>query len=135
MSSARRHAQQLVDLDLTHDAAAVRRAAFEASAFVARRVVDAVPGDARRIVATGGGTRVDAWVQALADCTRLPVHVADVPEGGALGAAFVARCAAGLETSMTDASRWARTARIVEPDAAWADAAAERYERFVEVAG
>ncbi len=34
---------QLVDLDLTHDAASVRRAAFEASAFVARRMIDASP--------------------------------------------------------------------------------------------
>ena len=32
----------LVDLDLTHDAAAVRRAVFEASGFVTRRMVDAV---------------------------------------------------------------------------------------------
>src|SRR5262249_50923975 len=53
----------LTDLDLTHDAAAVRRAAFEASGFVARRAIDAAIThaglDARRIVATGGGTRVD----------------------------------------------------------------------------
>ena len=32
--------------------------------------------------------------------TGLPVHVAAVPEGGALGAAFLARMAAGLETDM-----------------------------------
>jgi len=126
---------QLVDLDLTHDAAAVRRAAFEASAFVARRIIDAAPVDARRIIATGGGTRLDAWVQALADGTRLPVHVAEVPEGGALGAAFLARCAAGLEQSMIDASRWARTARVVDPDPAWMSAVNDRYERFTEVAG
>jgi xylulokinase len=130
--SARR--AQLVDLNLTHDAAAVRRGAFEASGFVARRMIDAA-GGARRIVATGGGTRVESWVQALADCTDLPVHVCDVPEGGALGSAYLARVAAGLETSMADAARWARTARIVEPDPAWGDAVADRYARFSEAAG
>ena len=78
-------------------------------------MIDASPVPARRIVATGGGTRVDGWMQALADCTGLPVHVCAVPEGGALGAAFLARLAAGLETSMTDAARWARTARVVDP--------------------
>ena len=113
----------------------VRRAAFEASGFVARRMIDASPVAAQRIVATGGGTRVDGWVEALADSTRLPVHVFAIPEGGALGAAFLARLAAGLETSMGDAGRWARTARIVEPDPAWAPHVAERYERFKEVAG
>jgi xylulokinase len=126
---------QLVDLDLTHDAASVRRAAFEASAFVARRMIDAAPVRARRVVATGGGTRVDGWMRALADCTGLPVHVCAVPEGGALGAAYLARLAAGLETSMTDAARWARTVRVVDPDPRWASAVADRYARFCEVAG
>ncbi len=126
---------QLVDLDLTHDAASIRRAAYEASAFVARRIIDATPVAARRIVATGGGTRVDGWIAALADCTGLPVHVCAVPEGGALGAAFLARMAAGLETAMGDAARWARTARIVEPDHAWNSAVEDRYARFCAVAG
>ena len=71
----------LHDLDLTHGPDAVRRAAYEASAFVARRHIELGGVDARRIVATGGGTRVEAWVQALADCTNLPVDVVAVPEG------------------------------------------------------
>jgi xylulokinase len=131
--SARR--AKLVDLDLTHDAAAVQRAAYEAAGFVTRRMLDASPVSARRIVATGGGTRVDGWVRALADCTGLPVHVCAVPEGGALGAAFLARMAAGLETTTNDAARWARTERIVEPDPAWASAVGDRYERFCSIAG
>jgi xylulokinase len=125
---------QLVDLDLTHGAAVVRRAAYEASAFVARRMIEASPAPARRIVATGGGTRVDAWLAALADATGLPVHVCATAEGGALGAAFLGRMAAGLETNMVDGSRWARTDRIVEPDRAWTSATAERYARFVAAA-
>ncbi|MCZ7525540.1 MAG: FGGY-family carbohydrate kinase [Acidimicrobiia bacterium] len=126
---------QLVDLDLTHDAAALHRAGFEAAGFVTRRVVEASGVAARRIVAVGGGTRVDEWMQALADCTGLPVDVAAVPEGAARGAAFLARVAAGLESSPTDAARWARTGRTVEPDPAWEQAVADRYGRFLEVAG
>jgi xylulokinase len=123
----------LHDLDLTHGPAAARRAAYEASAFVARRHIELGDVPARRIVATGGGTRVEAWVQALADCTRLPVDVVAVPEGGALGAAFMARVVAGLERSTADASRWVRTDRRVEPERVWADAADRRYARFVEL--
>jgi xylulokinase len=126
---------QLVDLDLTHGPAAARRAALESTAFATRRMIDAAPMTARRIVATGGGTRLDGWVEALADCTGLPVHVCAVPEGGALGAAFLARLACGLETSMTDASRWARTARVVDPAPGWQPHVDERYARFCEVAG
>ncbi len=128
----------LADLDLTHGPAALRRAAFEASGFVTRRTIDAAR-DAhgvwpRRIVATGGGTRVDEWVQAIADCTGLPVECTEVPEGAALGSAFLARCAIGLEPDgMRGAARWARVGRTAEPDPAWAEAAASRYERFLQL--
>jgi xylulokinase len=124
-------------LDLTHGPAGVRRAAYEASGFVVRRIVElsgALPA-AKRIVATGGGTHDGEWVQAVADATNLPVDVTAVPEGAALGAAWLARMAAGLETDMGDASRWASTARRVEPDPLWADAIAGRYERFRALAG
>ncbi len=123
----------LHDLDLTHDAVAVRRAAYEAAGFVVRHHLDLAGVDARRIVATGGGVRSAAWVQALADATGLPVDVVAVPEGAALGAAFTARVIAGLEASAGDARRWAGTAARVEPDPAWADAAADRYARFRQV--
>jgi xylulokinase len=123
----------LHDLDLTHGAAAARRAAFEASGFVVKRHLDLGRVPAKRIVATGGGTRVADWVQAVADCTNLPVDVVAVPEGGALGAAFMARLLVGLEQSTSDAVRWARSAGRVEPDPAWASAAAGRYDRFVEL--
>jgi xylulokinase len=121
-------------LDLTHHAAALRRAAYEASGFCARRMIDASGVTARRIIATGGGTRVDEWVQTLADATGLPVDCVAVPEGGALGSAWLARITAGLEdqmTGMVEGRRWARTGRRVEPDPKWKDAVATRYEEFL----
>jgi xylulokinase len=121
-------------LALHHTAAHLTRAGYEAAGFVVRHHLDLARESAglapRRIVATGGGTRDAAWMRALADCTGLPVDVAAVPEGAALGSAFVARCVAGLEPGMTDARRWARTSHTVEPDPAWVDAADGRYERF-----
>lgn len=123
----------LHDLNLTHGPAELRRAAHEASGFVVRHHLELAGARARRIVATGGGTRVEAWVQALADCTGLPVDIVAVPEGGALGAAFLARVTAGVEESAAGAGRWARVARRVEPHPAWAEAADRRYRRFVDL--
>ncbi|MGD1240697.1 xylulokinase [Mycobacterium seoulense] len=120
-------------LDLTHDAAALRRAAYEASGFVVRQLIELSGAPVARIVATGGGTRVGPWMQAIADATGRPVEVSGVPEGAALGAAFLARMAAGLETSITDAARWARTERVIEPDPGWAVAVQDRYRRFLEL--
>jgi xylulokinase len=122
----------LLGLDLTHDASAVARASSEAAGFVVRHHIELSGTAPRRIVASGGGTRVREWVQALADCTGLPVDVVAVPEGGALGAAFVARVAAGLEASMGEAARWSRVGERVEPDPVWEQAAAGRYRMFRE---
>jgi xylulokinase len=70
------------------------------------------------------------WMQAVADATGLPVDTVAVPEGAALGAAFLARMAAGLETSFDAAADWARAGRRIEPDPAWAAAASLRYQQF-----
>jgi xylulokinase len=119
-------------LDLTHGPAAVRRAAYEAAGFVARRILDMAGCTPTQIVATGGGVRDGAWMQALADCAGVPVVRAIVPEGAALGMAWMARMAAGLESSLDDAARWFRPGRTVHPDEMWARACARRYEQFLD---
>lgn len=129
---------RLVDLDVGHGPAAVMAAAHEASGFVVRHHLDlAAEGEPavvtpERIVASGGGTQSARWMQGLADTTGLPVDVAAVPQGAALGAAYQARVTAGLEPDTSGAGRWARTDRRVEPRPEWADAAAIRYARFRE---
>lgn len=121
-------------VDLTHDAASLRRAGYEASGFVVRRLIELSGAPVSRVIATGGGTRVRPWMQAIADATGRPVRLSSAADGAALGAAFVARLAVGLETSMTDAARWAATGHVVDPDPAWADAMEDRYARFLELA-
>src|SRR6202012_5155781 len=113
-------------LDLTHDAVSVRRAAYEASGFVVRQLIELRGAPVSRIVAAGGGTRVQPWMQAIADATGRPVEVSGVAEGAALGAAFLGRIAAGLETTIADAARWASTDRVVDPDPGWAAAIEDR---------
>jgi xylulokinase len=125
----------LHDLDLTHGPGALQRAAWEASGFVVRHHIDLAGVAGKRLIATGGGTRVEGWMQALADATGLPVHVAAEPEGAARGAAFLARMAAGLDSDLAEAARWAATGSVVEPDSVWAPKAAERYLRFLELSG
>jgi xylulokinase len=120
-------------LDLTHDAGSVRRAAYEASGFVVRQLIELSGAPVARIVAVGGGTQVQPWMHAIADVTGRPVEVSGVAEGAALGAAFLGRMALGLESTITDAARWASTERVVEPDPVWAGAVGDRYRRFLEL--
>jgi xylulokinase len=108
----------------------VVRAAYEASGFVIRRIVKRSGMDAHRVVATGGGSRSVPWMQAVADSTGLPVDAVAVPEGAALGASFLARMAAGLETDFRASGTWAAHGSRIDPDPAWAAAASERFEAF-----
>jgi xylulokinase len=121
-------------LDLTHDAATLRRAAYEASGFVVRQLIELSGVNPARIVAAGGGTRVEPWLRAIADATGRPVEVSGVAEGAALGAAFLGRMAVGRESSIADAARWAGVERVVEPDRGWTGPMEDRYGRFLELA-
>jgi xylulokinase len=120
----------LLDLDLTDGPDTMSRAAFEASGFVVRNILERTGVAGRRIVASGGGIQAAAWMAAVADTTGLPVDTVGVAEGAALGAAFLARMAAGLEPSLEGSSRWASPGRRIEPDPAWREAADARYQRF-----
>jgi xylulokinase len=106
-------------LDIGSGAEAMERAAYEASGFVVRRMIERAGVKPTRIVASGGGSRVTAWMAAVADATNLPVETVAVPEGAALGAAFFARLAAGLEASLDDSTRWKGVTRS---SAIWARA-------------
>ena len=120
---------------LSHGPAHLRRAVFEATGFVVRHIVglaSACGTAPRRYVVTGGGVMNKEWLRALCEVLGAPVLPMAVPEGAALGAAFLARMAAGLETSLSDAGRWSRWAAPVEPRPEWAEAAGERYERWAE---
>jgi xylulokinase len=120
----------LFDLDITDGPSGVARAAYEASGFVVRSMIDRAGMAARRIVASGGGTQVPAWMAGMADATGLPVDTVAVPEGAALGAAFLARMAAGLEPSLDGSMAWARRGARFDPDRRWQEAAEGRYQRF-----
>jgi xylulokinase len=123
----------LHDLDITSGPAGLERAAYEASGFVVRRMLDMAGVTPRRIVASGGGSRVLPWKAAIADATGAPVDAVLVPEGAALGASYLARMAAGLETGLDGADRWAKTGQRTEPDEVWGKAVQERYARFLEL--
>jgi xylulokinase len=120
----------LHDLHIGMGPAEIWRAAVEASGFAVRHILDLAGVPTRRLVVTGGGALSRSWTQALADATALPVDVVAVPQGAALGAAYMARVAAGLEADASGAGRWARTGHRVEPDARGSESTDRRYEHY-----
>ena len=119
------------------------RSVYEAAGFVTRRHLELaglLEGGggltvAKRLVVTGGGSQDNCWVQAIADVTGLAADCVAVPQGAALGSAYLARVAAGEVPDASGAGNWARVGKRIEPDPAWSEAALSRYERFVELSG
>jgi xylulokinase len=127
---------ELHNLAIHHETTHLRRAVYEASGFVVRHHLDLATrrgAEPKRLVVTGGGSRSQAWLQALADTTGLPVDVVNTPEGAALGSAFIARCVAGLEENILEARRWAKVSRRVEPQTRWREHTENRYQRFLHL--
>ncbi|HZQ49893.1 MAG TPA: FGGY family carbohydrate kinase [Candidatus Dormibacteraeota bacterium] len=67
--------------------------------------------------ATGGGSKLDWWLQLHADATGMPVEVVDQDEPGAFGAAILAGVGAGVYPSVSAAvARLVRVSKRFEPD-------------------
>jgi len=68
--------------------------------------------------ATGGGAKLDWWLQLHADVCGVPVEVVAQDEPGAFGAAILAGVGAGVYSSVSDAVRQlVAVSRRFEPDA------------------
>lgn len=110
---------------LTADAgpAELGRAVYEGLAYEWRSHLEAIEraagARAWTIRLIGGGARVGVWVQIKADVLGRPLHVLDMTESVALGAALLAGLAAGVYRDEDEAVAAARYAeRVVAPDPA-----------------
>ncbi len=103
-------------------------ALFEAIAFELKTIAELVgPDAAARVVATGGGANIGAWVQTLADVLGAPVEILASHDVSAVGAALLARDALGAPLP---AEAVGRVAGAVAPRGEHAAAWAARRERY-----
>jgi autoinducer 2 (AI-2) kinase len=103
------------------DRRACIRAVQEQSAFASRGHLDIIEGLTGRtvesIVFTGGAARGRLWPRIVADVLGVTVHVPEVKESTALGAAMLAGVGAGLHPDLgTVARSMARFERTIEPE-------------------
>jgi xylulokinase len=109
-------------LTLAHNRGHVYRAILEGTAYGIAHNLDAMReagGQARRILAVGGGTKNDVWLQIVSDVSGLPQQVPAQTIGASYGDAFLAGLAAGIIPSLDVLdSTWVRIQRTVQPDAA-----------------
>lgn len=102
-------------LTLRHGRGHLYRAVLEGTAYAVRHNLDVIEevAPAERIVAVGGGTAGELWLQIVSDVTGRAQEVPRVTVGASYGDAFLA--AVGVGAANRDAS-WNEPVRTVEPD-------------------
>lgn len=87
-----------------------------------------------RIIATSGFTKSPVWLQIMADCFSMPLHVSTVREQSCFGAALTAGIGAGLYESYWKAAEVVpRHEKIIEPEPKNFDLYETRFERYKKV--
>lgn len=117
-----------------HGTASLARSVFEGCAFAMRDVVDRLDSmgiATDRICITGGGARSQVWSQIRADVTGRPVELPDITDASAMGAAILAGVAAGLWSSVVDATdKLPKPQKLVEPNMSMRAIYADAYGRY-----
>jgi xylulokinase len=76
---------------------------------------ETIGAQVNRIMAVGGGTKSNTWLQIVSDVSGMTQQVPSQTIGASYGDAFLTGIAAGILTR-DDLSRWVRAGDIVEPD-------------------
>ena len=121
-----------IGLEHTTDRHAATRAVLEGVTFAfrdCRDVLAATGTKLQTLLAVGGGSRSDYWLQAIATALGVPVQVPVAGDfGGAFGAARLAIMAATGAGS--EIATMPKIARVIQPDRALSDAFDAGHARF-----
>jgi xylulokinase len=105
----------VLGLTLRHTRGHLLRAAYEGIAFGVRQifdVLDAAAGPPLRVVAVGGGTQAELWMQTVSDVTGVEQQVPRQTIGASYGSALLAAVGAALVDPAED---WSRVVATVTP--------------------
>jgi xylulokinase len=119
-------------LDHGTDQVAMTRAVLEGVTHAIRDSYDALSATGtkiNRLIAVGGGSKSDYWIQAIATSLDMPIELPVAGDfGGAFGAArlgMMAATGAGVEVATTP-----QIARTIEPDTSLTSAFAQAHARY-----
>jgi len=109
----------LFGLGLKHTRGDVYRALLEGVGFGIRHNLEVMRGEGvipLRIVAVGGGTQNDLWMQLVSDIADIELAIPEQLVGASYGDAFMAGIGVGLFKDSTEITRWVKTKKNVIPN-------------------
>ena len=106
-------------LDLKHTREHLYKAALEGIGYSIAQHFDILNENGlpvKKIMAVGGGTKNDVWLQIIADILGLPVCTAKVTFGAAFGDAIMAALGGGAYSSWADLEKVIEPSRVIHPN-------------------
>jgi xylulokinase len=111
----------IAGLTLAHGRSEIARAIYEGIAYGVRHnleTMESAAGKPKRIVAVGGGTQAQVWMEIVSGVTQLVQNVPRETIGAAYGDALLAAEGIGLVSAGTD---WSCVVDKIEPDPTLSD--------------
>jgi xylulokinase len=108
-------------LSLKHTRGDVYRAILESVGFGIRHNVTVMREEGlnpERIIAVGGGTQNDLWMQLVADIVDIELIIPQQLIGASYGDAFMAAVGIGRFKDLTEITRWVKSKKVVSPNLA-----------------
>jgi xylulokinase len=109
----------LFGLSLKHTRGDIYRAILESVGFGIRHNVEAMRQEGvipKRILAVGGGTQNDLWMQLVSDIVGIELAIPQQLIGASYGDAFMAAVGVGLFKDLTEITRWVKNKKVVSPN-------------------
>ena len=123
----------LFGLNLKHTRGDIYRAILESVGFGIRHNLAEMRTEGlnpERIIAVGGGTLNDLWMQLVADIVAVELTIPQQLIGASYGDAFMAGVGIGRFKDLTEISRWVKTKKVVSPNLAEHEKYALNYKIF-----
>lgn len=109
----------LFGLSLKHTRGDIYRAILESVGFGIRHNLEVMEAEGvipKRILAVGGGTKNDLWLQLVADIVDKKLAVPEQLIGASYGDAFMAGVGVGIFGNLSEITRWVRCKKVVIPN-------------------
>jgi len=109
----------LFGLSLKHTRGDTYRAILESVGFGIRHNVEAMRQEGvipKRILAVGGGTQNDLWMQLVSDIVNIELAIPQQLIGASYGDAFMAAVGVGLFKDLTEITNWVKNKKVVTPN-------------------
>jgi xylulokinase len=122
-------------LTLAHSRKHLYRAVLEGVAYGIRHNIEtfqAIGAPVQRIVAVGGGTRSNTWLQIVSDVVGIEQEIPAQTIGASYGDAFLAGLATGI-LRRDDLNTWVKNDRIIKPDPKQQQSYSHYYENYLEL--